>query len=158
MYEKDSGGGMKKRFKVVTDACCHVPEAHKKGRMGRGFCACGVVIIDKEGNTAHETGKYLGEMTVPESEYQAIITGLEEATSFSREEIEVWSDNQLAIKQLNKEWKLNADNLKPLYDRVITLCGRYKGVKFFFHKREAPLARAADKVANKYYKLEGPEQ
>jgi ribonuclease HI len=138
--------------RVITDACCHIPEAHKSGRVGRGYCACGVLILDGEDKEIARIGDYLGEMTVPESEYNAIIVGLERASKYCRDVIEVWSDSQLVIKHLNKEWRLGAENLKPLYDRIKQLENRYKEVKYFHHPREVPLAKEADKIADSYYR------
>lgn len=147
---------MLNKIKIVTDACCHIAHAHKKGRNGWGYCACGILIVDEDDNEIARYGKYLGEKTVPESEYNAVILALEKASSYCRNEIEIWSDSQLVIRQLNKIYRLNAENLKLLHDRIVTLEGRYNIVKYFHHLRTAPLARIADEIAQEYYEKNFP--
>ena len=32
--------------RIYVDACCHIPNAHLKDRIGYGKSACGVLILD----------------------------------------------------------------------------------------------------------------
>ena len=41
---------MNENQKIIVDACCHVKDSHIKGRLGSGKSACGVLIIDCDGN------------------------------------------------------------------------------------------------------------
>jgi ribonuclease HI len=138
---------------VVSDACCKVPDAHIPGRIGVGKCACGVIYLNgskEEKNKIKSIGQYLGEMTVPEAEYNGLIFALDNASDICRWDLEIWLDSQLVIKHLNNEYKLKAKNLKPLFDKVRSLENRFKSVMYFHHDRENQLAKIADSIAHDY--------
>lgn len=59
--------------KIIVDATCKIPDAHKKGRAGTGKAACGVLIIDSDGQE-FEYSSYLGEKTVPQAEFEVELT------------------------------------------------------------------------------------
>jgi ribonuclease HI len=138
------------KTRVIVDACCHVANAHLPGRAGRGYCACGVLIIDACGQEL-EHAKYLGEMTVPEAEFQGLIYALDKASECTRHEIEVWMDSELVIKWMRKEYRLKKDHIKPLYDKAETLSRRFQSVEFFHHSRNTVNAKWADRIAAAEY-------
>ena len=41
---------MENSSKIIVDACCKIPNAHLSGRQGKGKSACGVLVIDEQGN------------------------------------------------------------------------------------------------------------
>ena len=138
---------------VACDATVHVKDAHLAGRAGYGQAACGVVYLNgtKDLETCiEERGRHLGPMTVPEAEYAALIYALEYAPNLCRWEVEVWLDNKTVVKHLTGEFRLKANNLKPLFDRVRALEHRFDSVKYFHHKRDDPVAQRADQVAHNY--------
>lgn len=135
------------KTKVYVDACCQIPNANIKGRIGIGKCACGVYVIDKYGNTT-EYSKYLGEMTVPQAEFNGLIFALDKVTDVTREEVEIWMDSQLVIKWMNKEFRMKKEHIKPLFDQALMLSQRYKSVEYFHHPRTTVNAKKADAIAN----------
>ncbi len=140
-----------RKLVIVCDACCKVANANLPGRSRTGDCAAGAIYLNGEKNLTKkiaEKGEYLGTMTVPEAEYNALLMALEHAASICRHEIEVWMDSELVIKHLNKVYRLSADNLKPLYDRVKQLEARFDSVSYYHHNRENACAREADRVAD----------
>ena len=145
-----------KKLIVVSDACCQILDAHLPGRARTGKAACGSVYLKEEKkpeNKLEERGKYLGEMTVPESEYSGLIFALDHASEMCRDDIEVWLDNELVVKHLTGKYKLKAENLKPLFDKVKSLENRYKNVTYYHHSRNNVMAQEADKVAHEHLKL-----
>src|ERR1035437_9376101 len=135
---------------VIVDACCHVANAHLPGRVGRGYCSCGVLIIDAYGQEV-EHAKYLDEMTVPEAEFHGLIYALDKASECTRQEIEVWMDSELVIKWMKKEYRLRKDHIKPLYDKAEALSRRFQAVQYFHHNRDAVNAKRAHKIAEAEY-------
>lgn len=142
---------MNNKLKVVIDACCHIPNAHIKGRVGKGFSACGALFIDENGEVISEQTKYLGEMTVPGAEFSGLIFALDKATEFTRENLEIWMDSELIVRWMNGTYRMRKNHIKSLYDEAKKMEGRYKKVEYFHHPSSTPLAQQADKVANKEY-------
>ena len=99
-----------------------------------------------------ELGRYLGEMTVPEAEYNGLIFALDHASEMCRWNIEVWLDSELVVKHLTGEYRLKAENLKPLFDKVKSLEKRFKSVAYYHHSRDNVIAQEADRVAHVHLK------
>jgi ribonuclease HI len=89
-----------RKVTVVSDACCRIPNAHVKGRIGKGKAACGYAILDDQGNVIDKGGTFLGEMTVPEAEYRGLIQALDVASGFCRDEADVFLDSEFVVRQV----------------------------------------------------------
>ena len=138
---------------IVCDASVHIPDAHLPGRRKRGKAACGVIFLNGQKRLSEkieERGKYLGEMTVPEAEYNALVFALNAACELCRRELEVWLDSELVVRHLTAQYRLKAVNLKPLFDEVRKLEARFNKVAYFHHARDNQLAQEADKVAHQF--------
>jgi ribonuclease HI len=142
---------MTQKAKIIVDARCQVPNAHIRGRVRRGKATCGVIIIDERGNE-HQLSKYLGDMTVPEAEFNGLIFALEEASAITRYDIEVWMDSELVIKWMHGEYRLKKPHIRPLFDQAKKNAERFRSVEYFHHDREALLAKRADALAKSEYR------
>lgn len=142
---------MSQKAKIIVDAHCVIPNAHIPSRSGRGKSSCGVLIIDEHGNE-HQFSKYLGEMTVPEAEFNGLIFALEEAVAITRYEVEVWMDSELVIKWMRGEYRLKKPHIRPLFDQAKQKASRFKSVEYFHHSRDAELAKRTDAIARGEYK------
>lgn len=140
------------KTKVIVDARCVIPNAHLKGRVGIGKAACGVLIIDSK-NNEYEFSKYLGEMTVPEAEFRGLIFALDQATSITRFDIEVWMDSELVINWMIRKYRMKKEHIRPLYDEAKKYSLRFNSVEYFHHSRESRLGKRVDVIANKEYGL-----
>lgn len=140
----------RQKIKIITDACCKVPNAHLPSPfLRKGHSACGVVIADEENKIIGEHAKYLGELTISQAEYEGLIFGLDKGAEICRGEAEVWMDSEFIVRQMNGDYGVKSENMKPLYDKVKILERRYlKGIKYFHHPRETELAKRADYLAN----------
>jgi ribonuclease HI len=138
--------------RIIVDATCKIPDAHKKGRAGIGKAACGVLIIDKNGQE-YEYSLYLGEKTVPQAEFEGLVFALDKASEIIRRNqyVEVWMDSELVVKWMNKDYRLKKEHIKPLFDKANDLAQRFEGIKYFHHSREARLAKRADGLAQAKY-------
>ena len=142
----------KYRFvKIVCDACCHKPNSHL-GSVGKGKSAGGIVLFDDADNIISEYGVYFGEMTPPQAEYTALVKALDKTSGFCRGEVEVWMDSEFIVKQMNGDYGIKSENMKPLFAEVKKLEDRFDSIKYFHHGRETALAKKADQLAEKEYK------
>lgn len=77
------------------------------------------MIETPEGTVVSEGCAYLGETTNNQAEYEALLRALEDVEPDRETEIEVFSDSELMVKQLNGEYRVRNEGLKPLYVRAV---------------------------------------
>jgi ribonuclease HI len=141
-----------KKTLIIIDACCHIPEANVKSRKSKGKSAAGIIIIDEKGEK-HPFGKYLGEMTTPEAEFNSLKYALDKASEILKRNsvVEVRSDSELVIKWMTGEYRIKKEHIKDIYDDCKKLERRFFKVEYKHHPRDSKLAKEADKIAQQYY-------
>ena len=98
-------------------------------------------------------GETIGEETNNVAEYKAVIFGLKKAKHLLggekavEREIEIRSDSELVMNQLNGEYKVKEEDLKPLFIDVWNLKQDFKDVIFKHVPREEN--KEADKLVNR---------
>jgi ribonuclease HI len=90
-------------------------------------------------------GQPIGEATNNEAEYRALLLGLESAAQFGAEFLSIRVDSELLARQLERNYRVRAPNLKPLYDQV-----QKRLAAFTWEVRSVPREqnRQADALAN----------
>ncbi|MEO1236476.1 MAG: ribonuclease HI family protein [Planctomycetota bacterium] len=117
-------------------------------RGNPGPAGVGVVVQDTASEEyLHEAGYFLGEATNNVAEYNGLIKGLEVAADLGAKRILVVSDSELMVKQINGQYKVKADNLKPLYRSAVGLLGRFGKWEMTHTRRENN--KLADQLANR---------
>jgi ribonuclease HI len=96
----------------------------------------------------HKESKYIGKATNNTAEYKAIISALKIAEKFHKGYLELHSDSNLAINQINRRWKINYPHLSELCNKVHQLSQKYDKVKFFHVGRENQYIALCDKMCN----------
>lgn len=121
--------------------------AHVDGgaRGNPGPSGYGVVIEDDAGRDVAKLNKFLGHRTNNYAEYSGLLAALEYAIEH-RLGLEVLSDSELMVKQLNGEYKVRSPELKVLYDRARAMVRDVGWFKIRHVRRE--LNKEADKLAN----------
>ena len=61
------------------------------------------------------------EVTNNQAEYEACIFGLESLRDMGAEQVTVYGDSMLVIKQISKEWEVKEDKLKPYMNYLTTV-------------------------------------
>ena len=122
-------------------------------RGNPGPAACGVVIKNENEEIIFEASKYLGTATNNQAEYEALILALQKAREMFEKEnskdgnIESYLDSELIVKQLNGEYRIKNEGLKPLYEKVSSLKKHFNSIKFIHIPREKN--KLADKLVNR---------
>jgi ribonuclease HI len=97
--------------------------------------------------------EYIGEKTNNEAEYEALIFGLKKIKALigkakaKNAEIECFLDSELAVKQLNHEYKLTEKHIQELFLKIWNLMLDFRSVKFYHITREKN--KIADALVNK---------
>ncbi|MFX0010139.1 MAG: ribonuclease HI family protein [Candidatus Hermodarchaeota archaeon] len=112
-----------------------------------------IFVHDKE--IIHQRSGYIGTATNNTAEYQAIINALKTAEKFHRGHLQIFSDSNLAIQQINKKWKINYQHLAEMCNEVYKLSEKYKKVEFFHVSRNNPFIKKCDELCNAILDSEG---
>ncbi len=117
-----------KKIKIYTDG---------GSRGNPGKAAVGVVFYNEKKESIKKYSEYLGDnFTNNEAEYHAVILALKKFKHvFGKKiakisEIELNSDSELLVKQLNGKYKVLNDKIQPLFLTVWNLRTDFKSVKF----------------------------
>lgn len=120
-------------------------------RGNPGPAGIGVVIFKsefgrKDFEKLGEYKEFIGETTNNQAEYRALILGLERAQELGGTEIDMYLDSQLAVEQLNQNYKVKSMDLQPLFVKVWNLSINFKSVKYHHITRDKN--KEADKLVN----------
>ena len=121
-------------------------------RGNPGPSAIGVVILNEKGNILKEYFQYLGKATNNEAEYQAALFALKKTKAlFGKRaaktlEIEINSDSELLVKQLNGEYKILDQKIQFLF--LKTWNEKLDFGKVIFKQISREENKQADKLVN----------
>ena len=111
-----------------------------------GPAAIGAIIKDKQGKLIDRISRYIGIATNNQAEYKAIIAALEKAIKLGATHVEVNSDSELVVRQINGRYRVKNAALKPLYQQVKQLQGLLEGFTITHIPREQNTE--ADRLTN----------
>ncbi len=116
-------------------------------RGNPGPAAIGAIIKDERGRLITSISQRIGRATNNQAEYRAIIAALEEATRLGAKQVEIKTDSELVVKQINGEYRVKKATLKPLYQQVKQRQGSLEGFTITHILRQQNIE--ADNLANK---------
>ena len=126
-----------KELTIFTDGASR----NNPGESGAG------VSIMQHGLLVEGIARYLGTTTNNIAEYTAAIIGLERAVQLGASKVRLYADSELMVKQLNGQYKVKNEGLKPLHARAKELIARIGCVEVQYIPRERN--KDADALANK---------
>ncbi len=121
-------------------------------RGNPGPSAIGIVILNEKEEILKKYSEYLGETTNNEAEYQALIFALKKIKllygkkKISELEVEIRSDSELLVSQLNGEYKILTPAIQSLFIKAWNLKTDFGKVKFVLVPREKN--KEADRLVN----------
>jgi ribonuclease HI len=115
-------------------------------RGNPGPAAYGYVLEAEDGTVLDARGERIGIATNNVAEYQALIAGLEKAVELGIDELEVVSDSELLVKQMQGEYRVKNETLRGLNDEANSLERRLGRVRYTAVRREHN--ELADKLVN----------
>ncbi len=123
-----------------------------KGNPGPG--GIGVVFCNEKGQVIKKYSEYLGDkVTNNEAEYKAVVFALKKFKAlFSKKlakstDVQIISDSELLVKQLNGKYKVLDEKIQPLFLKIWNLKFDFRKVSFKSVKRDKN--KEADSLANK---------
>lgn len=128
---------MNKKIIIFTDG---------GARGNPGPAGIGAVLYDNKKKLLTKISRYIGETTNNQAEYQALIAALKKAKELGGQELEVFLDSELVVKQLNREYKVKNKELAPLFLEVYNLSLNFSKITFTHIYRESN--KEADRLVN----------
>lgn len=100
-----------------------------RGNPGPAAAAAVLYEPDKKEPIA-AVSEYLGETTNNQAEYQGIIMGLKKAKELGADELDIYMDSELAIKQLKGEYRVKNSEIAKRYLEVHNLIQSFKKITY----------------------------
>ncbi len=116
-------------------------------RGNPGPAGAGVIIRDEDGRSRFEAGFYLGRKTNNAAEYTALVKALEAAQAAAADELVIFSDSELLVRQINGEYRVKSQSLRGLFDIAFDRLRGFKKWSISHVRREAN--EDADEMANR---------
>jgi len=130
--------------KAATPA--HRANIDGAARGNPGPASYGVVIRDGNGELVAKLKKYIGRMTNNVAEYYGLIAALDYAESHGIRALRVESDSELMVKQMQGQYKVKSEDLRPLFERAKKMSQGFESFRIDHVYREQN--READALAN----------
>ena len=114
-------------------------------RGNPGPASIGYVIATRDGAALRQEGRPIGEATNNFAEYSALLAALADCETMGADRIEVKSDSELLVNQLNGIYKIKNENIKILVALAREKLHGFSKVTFTHVPREKN--READRLA-----------
>ncbi len=124
------------KYKVFCDGA---------SRSNPGEAAIGV-SIQIDGKEIHTISKAIGVASNNEAEYLALESALEYCIKNNFVNLEIFLDSKLVVEQVNGNFKVKSNNLKPLRDKILEYIEKLEFVNISHVYREHN--KRADELAN----------
>jgi ribonuclease HI len=94
-------------------------------RGNPGPASIGAVVYGPDGEEVRTVSERIGRGTNNEAEYQAAIAGVEAALALGAKNVELRMDSELIVRQLEHRYRVRNERLKPFFNRLSDLRGRF---------------------------------
>ncbi|CAN5164888.1 hypothetical protein BH11PLA2_BH11PLA2_42970 [soil metagenome] len=126
----------------MSTATIHIDGA-ARGNPGPAAYA---VVIQKVGEPAIEVAATMGHATNNVAEYTALVKALEKAAELGLKRLDIFSDSELLVKQMNGEYRVKHPDLLPLFQAASALQRKFDNVSISHVRRE--MNKRADQLGN----------
>ena len=116
-------------------------------RGNPGPAGIGAVLTDVEENTVATVSEFIGEATNNIAEYSAMVAGLKLALDKGIRRLDIYSDSELIVRQLQGSYKVKNEGLRSYYQQAISLLGELEAYELSSVPREANAQ--ADELVNR---------
>ena len=127
-----------KKVFIFTDGAC---------RGNPGPCSIGLQVFDSNKKLIYEESSYLEDYNTNNfAEYKAVLRALQLSVQNQVQEMNLFSDSQLLVYQLQKKYKVKAKNIKVLFAECEQFLQNIPQANFKHIRREHN--QGADALAN----------
>ena len=122
--------------------------AHIDGgsRGNPGPAAAAFVLNDSSGIQLEAKAFFIGKATNNLAEYTALVKAIEVAVKIGSEQLIVFSDSELLVRQINGQYRVKSEQISPLYQQAVRLLQNFKSWKIQHVTRDKN--KQADNLVN----------
>lgn len=124
-------------------------------RGNPGPAGAGYAIFGRDGRLVESRAKLLGRRTNNEAEYEALIWAMRRARDISQGSVRFHSDSELMVRQVNGEYRVKKEHLKPLFEKVRAESAGFRDFKLVNVPREDERIQFVDSLVNETLDREG---
>jgi ribonuclease HI len=124
------------RLIIYADGAC-------KGNPGPA--AIGVLVKDHHQKELVKISEYIGYATNNKAEYSAVVAAMKTAIKLKADEVVLYIDSELVVRQLTGRYKVKSSSILPLYTEANELLKKFTKVSIIHTRREDNTE--ADKLA-----------
>ncbi len=121
-------------------------------RGNPGPAAAGFILADGNGRQLQGKALFLGQATNNTAEYTAIIKALKAAKQLGAKRLKVFSDSELLVKQINGQYKVKSEQIRPLFKQAVNLIAEFEDCQVRHITRGKN--KKADELVNQALNLE----
>ena len=115
-------------------------------RGNPGPAAFGYVLEAEDGTVLAAHGEAIGVATNNVAEYSGLVAGMEKAVELGVRELEVVSDSELLVKQMQGEYRVKNEALRELWEDASDLESKFARVRYTAVRRAQN--ELADRLVN----------
>ncbi|MHC4757421.1 MAG: phosphoribosylglycinamide formyltransferase [Planctomycetota bacterium] len=121
-------------------------------RGNPGPSAAAFTLNDVHGKQIMAKAFFLGEQTNNAAEYTAVIKALQHAKKYKSYRVSLFSDSELLVHQINGEYKVKSENIRPLFEQVQEILSEFTSFEIKHLTRDKN--KEADKLVNQALNLQ----
>ena len=99
-------------------------------RGNPGPAAYGYVLETEDGTVLDAHGEAIGRATNNVAEYRGLVAGMAKAAELGVEELEVVSDSELLVKQMQGDYRVKNEALRALWEEASDLERQFRKVRY----------------------------
>ncbi len=115
-------------------------------RGNPGPAGAGAVLLDPSGHPQSRAARFLGRTTNNTAEYQAFLLGLQMALEHGVRRLQVFSDSQLLVEQVNGGYQVKSPRLKPFWRQAMNMLQNFEA--YAISHIDRAMNAEADRLAN----------
>ena len=115
-----------------------------RGNPGPGSIAA--LLYNSDNQLLRKYAEHIGECTNNEAEYKALLKGLDLCAKHTIGRVSCFSDCKLVVKQMSKQWRVAADNLRPLHIEALGKQQLFANVTYSHVRRTNQKIKQADQL------------
>ncbi|KAK3024797.1 hypothetical protein RJ639_044107 [Escallonia herrerae] len=116
---------IKKGWEMYFDGASRSPDGETRNDPRNNQAGIGIVFVTPEGSIIPHSFSLTEGCSNNEVEYEAIIAGLELSLEVSIDDLTIYEDSELIIKQLKGDYQIRKPNLFPYYERGDYLLSKF---------------------------------